>query len=271
MDKNIFGKSNNDFSMSTCVNTIKRLLWVLAGIILLTYLISLNMEIHFIALNAKWISNNFFFTISGGAFASLVIVLVCEIIKYFQLKKMAENTLFINLGNLYGQFLIIRSNCIRALNSQDIISDSIIEQTCENASKIADYINGIDYTPFCKKNKVKDIVIQYNSMKLIPIKIVIISFTFLKIAIQEDKKILLQQGRNANVTSCCPNTNKALNKVISQTSTILTYLDQIITQIDNELGNKYQWKNRKQAVNTYQDNYIGQTLENYLKEAVVVF
>ena len=257
--------------MSTCVNTIKRLLWVLGGILILTYLISLNMENHFIALNAKWISNNFLFAIAGGAFASLVIVLVCEIIKYHQLKQMAESALLINLGNLYGQFLIIRSNCKRALRSRDIIADTIIDQTCENASRIADCINGIDYTPFCNKNKVKNIVIQYNSSKLIPIKLGIVSFTFLKIAIQEDKKLLLQQGRNTNVTSDCLNTHRALNKVVSQTSTILTYLDQIITQIDNELGNKYQWQHRKQALNTYQDNYIGQTLEDYLKEDVVVF
>ena len=229
------------------------------------------MENHFVTLNVIWISNNFLFAIAGGAFASLVIVLVCEIIKYHQLKQMAECELLINLGNLYGQFLIIRSNCIRALKSHDIISDNLIEQTCENASKIADYINRIDYTPFCNKNKVKDIVIQYNSSKLIPIKLVIISFTFLKIAIQEDNKLLLQQKGNATVTSVCPNTNKALNKVISQTSTILTYLDQTISQIDHELGDKYKWQNRKQALNTYQDNYIGQTLEEYLREDVTVF
>lgn len=257
--------------MSTCVNTIKRLLWVLGGILILTYLISLNMENHFIALNAKWISNNFLFAIAGGAFASLVIVLVCEIIKYHQLKQMAEIALLINLGNLYGQFLIIISNCKRALKNSDTIADNIIEPTCENAARIADCINGIDYSPFCKKNKVKDILLQYNSEKLMLIKTVIISFTFLKIAIHEDKKFLLQQRENDIVTSNCPNTNKALNKVISQTSTILNYLDQIITQIDTELGNKYQWLNRKQELNTYQDNHIGQTLENYLKEDVVVF
>lgn len=242
--------------MSTCVNTIKRLLWVLAGILILTYLISLNMENHFITLNTMWISNNFLFAIVGGAFASLVIVLVCEIIKYHQLKQMAENSLLINSGNLYGQFLIIRSNCFRTLKSRDLISDNLIEQTCENASRIADCINGIDYTPFCNKNKIKDIVIQYNSTKLVSIKSILISFIFLKIAIHEDKKLLLQQRVNAIVTSVCPNTNKALNKVISQSSTILTYLDQTISQIDHELGDKYQWQNIKQALNTYQDNYI---------------
>ena len=34
--------------MNTSVNTIKKLLWVMVGILILTHLISLNMENHFI-------------------------------------------------------------------------------------------------------------------------------------------------------------------------------------------------------------------------------
>lgn len=66
--------------MSASVNTIKRLLWVLLGVFALTYIISLNIENHFVAVNTKWLSNVFLFAIVGGAFASLVIVLVCEYI-----------------------------------------------------------------------------------------------------------------------------------------------------------------------------------------------
>jgi hypothetical protein len=90
-------------------------------------------------------------------------------------------------------------------------------------------------------------------------------------AIWEDGKVLISQGKQNLVTSDCSNTNKVLNKVVSQSTTILTYLDQIITQIDNELGNKYQWQNKKQALNIYQNNYIGQQLDDYIKEDVIVF
>ena len=65
------------------------------------------MENHFVVADTKWLSNEFLFAIAGGAFASLVIVLVCEIIKYKQIKFATEATLFSNLANLYGQFLII--------------------------------------------------------------------------------------------------------------------------------------------------------------------
>lgn len=257
--------------MSSSVNTIKRLLWILLGVSILTYLISINMENHFVSVDSKWLSNDFLFAIAVGIFASLVIVLICEIIHYKQMKIAVENALLMYFGNLYGQFLIIRSTCHRALNSKEIVSDNLILPTCSNASMVADSIQGIDYTLFCKKNKANQIWGKFKSDKHLALKNVLISFAFLRIAIWEDGKMLLSQGFQNLVTSECPNTNKALNKIVSQSTTILTYLDQTISQMDNALRNRYNWQIVKQSLNTYQDNYIGQTLDDYLKEDVVVF
>lgn len=257
--------------MSTTVSTIKRLLLILLGVFGLTYIISLNMKNHFVVANIKWLSNDFLFAISGGAFASLVIVLVCEIIKYRQLKLATENVILANLGSLYGQFLTIRSICKRAINNTDNVSDNLIQPTCYNAMMVADSIQGIDYSLLCKDNKLKALLDQFKNDKYVPIKSVLINFAFLRIAIWEDGKVLLAQGKQNSVTSDCTNTNRALNKVISQSTTILTYLDQIVTQMDDEIGNRYQWNNVKRSLNTYQDNYIGQHLDDYLKEDVIVF
>lgn len=257
--------------MSTSVNTIKRLLWVLLGVFVLTYIISLNIENHFVVANTKWLSNEYLFGIAGGAFASLVVVLVCEIIKYRQLLFATEATLFSHLGNLYGQFLIIRSNCKRALNNHAHIADNLIQPTCNNAMMFADGINGIDYTPFCNKNKIKDVLLQYKVNKYQTMKSILFGFVNLQIAIHTDKIELLKQKNNSDVTSDGPNVNRTLKKVIEQTTSILTYLDQIISQIDNELGNRYHWQDVKQTLNTYQENFIEQTFQDYLKEDVVVF
>ena len=229
------------------------------------------MENHFIIANTKWLSNDFLFAISGGAFASLVIVLVCEIIKYRQLKFATEDAILVNLGSLYGQFLTIRSICKRTINNTDIVSDNLIQPTCNNAMIVADSIQGIDHSLLCKYNKLKILLDQFKNNKYLPVKSVLINFVFLRIAIWEDGKILLAQGKQNLVTSDCTNTNKTLNKVISQSTTILTYLDQIITQMDDEIGKRYQWNNIKRSLNTYQDNYIGQQLDDYLKEDVIVF
>lgn len=257
--------------MSVNVNTIKRLLSILIGVLILSYLVSLNRENSFFVLNTKWLSNEFLFAIAGGAFASLIVVLVCEVIKYRQLKFATEAALFSNLANLYGQFLIIRSNCKRIMNNHAFVADNLIQSTCNNAMMFADYINGTDYTLFYQKNKIKDILLQYKANKYQTMKSVLFGFINLQIAIQTDKIELIKQGVCNNVTSDCYYVNKTLNKVINQTTTILTYLDQVISQIDNELGNRYHWQNIKQSLNTYQDNFTEQDLDDYLKEDVIVF
>ena len=257
--------------MSISVKTIKLLLWILLGVFTLTYLISLNIENHFVVANLRWLSNDFLFAIAGGAFASLVVVLVCEIIKYRQLKLAAEGALFSYLGNLYGQFLIIRGNCKRTLDGHDLVPDNLIQSSCDSAMMLADHINGIDYTTFCGKNNVSSILLKFKTEKYLLLKNVISSFIYLRIAIREDSKMLLQQGKRDIVTSDCPNVKDALNKVIGQTSTILTYLDQIISQVDDGLDNRYNWHNLKKTLNTYQDNFETKTLADYINEDVVVF
>ena len=234
----------------------------------LTYVISLNMEIHFVSINSRWLSNEFPFAIVGGAFASLLVVLICEIIKYRQQKFIAENALFTYLSHLYGQFLIIQNNCKRALNSQDIIADNLIQSNY--AAMLVDNINGIDYTPLCS-NKVVEILNQFKKDKHMAFKSVITDFIFFRIAIGEDKISSMRLGNSENVRPDAPNVNKVLNKVICQTSTILLYLDQIISQIDDELGNRYNWQQLKKSMSDYQKSYVPQELEDYLKENIVVF
>ncbi|MBR4643698.1 MAG: hypothetical protein IKO73_00860 [Bacteroidaceae bacterium] len=257
--------------MTTSLKTIKQLIWVLLGVFILTYLISLNMENHYVVANVKWLSNNFLFAIAGGAFASLVVVLVCEIIKYRQLKFATEGALFSYMGNLYGQFLIISGNCKRTLNGHDLVPDNLIQSPCDNAMMLADYINGIDYITFCGKNNVSDVLSKFKTEKFLLLKNVISSFIYLRIAIREDSMMLLQQGKRDIVTSDCPHVKDALNKVIGQTSTILTYLDQIISQMDDGLDNRYNWHNLRKTLNTYQDNFETKTLADYMNEDFVVF
>ena len=257
--------------MSISVKTIKLLLWILLGVFTLTYLISLNVESHFVSANSKWLSNDFLFAIAGGAFASLAIVLVCEVIKYRQLKFATEGALFSYLGNLYGQFLIIRGNCKRTLNGHDLVPDNLIQSPCDSAMMMADHINGIDYTTFCGKNNVSSVLLKFKTEKYLLLKNVISSFIYLRIAIREDSMMLLQQGKRDIVTSDCLHVKDALNKVIGQTSIILTYLDQILSQMDEGLYNRYNWHNLRKTLNTYQDNIETKTLADYMNEDLVFF
>lgn len=244
--------------MSTCVNTIKWLFGALIITFIFTYVISLNMENHFYIYDSEWLSNDFLFAISGGAFASLLIVLICEIIKYRQLKFTAENALLKNLATLYGQFLIIKNDCKRALNSQEIVADKLIQSNY--AAMYVENINEIDYTPLCS-NKIVKILNQFKKDKYLAFRSVFADFVFFRIAIVKD----------GNVEFDTPNVNKVLNKIISQTSTILIYLDNIISQIDNELKNGYKWQQMGISLNSDIETFVPQDLADYLKKDIIVF
>ena len=58
--------------MSSSVKTIRLTVFLSALLLLLTYLVTVNIEIGLVSINSGWISNNFFLTVFGGAFGSTV-------------------------------------------------------------------------------------------------------------------------------------------------------------------------------------------------------
>ena len=63
---------------------------------LITWLITVNIETGFIKLGSIWISNNFLLTVVGGSFASMLVVLICEVQKYIYTKNQNEQSMFIS-------------------------------------------------------------------------------------------------------------------------------------------------------------------------------
>lgn len=257
--------------MSATVNTLKRLLLILFIVALATYVVSLNMENHFIICHVKWISNEFLFAIVCGIFASLFVVIVCEYIKYRQIKTSVENAIFMYHGNLYGQFLIIRGNCQRAINGNEVVADNLIQSTCDNAMALADSIWGLDYCVFQKNNKIENLLSIFRLEKHLLIKNVLAEFTFLRIAIRVDSKQLLLTGKRDIVTANCPKTNETLHRIVDQTEMIIAYLDQQLSQIDDIFGNRYNWNRIKKILNDYQSNYIEKSLDDYLHKRPMSF
>ena len=42
-------------------------------------------------------------------------------------------------------------------------------------------------------------------------------------------------------------------------------------QIDDVFGNRYNWNRIKRTLSDYQNNYIGQSLDDYLQKQLVIF
>ena len=179
-----------------------------------------------------------------------------------------ENAIFMYYGNLYGQFLIIRGNCQRALNGNEVVADNLIQYSCENAMMLTDTIASLDYCVFNKKNKVKNILSHFRIDNHLLIKNILTEFTFLRIAIREDSKRLVLQGKREIVTSDCPKVNETLNRIVDRSIAVLIYLDQQISQLNEEFKNRYNWDSVKNTLNDYQTNYSTLSLDDYLQKKI---
>ena len=138
--------------MSTNIKVI-RYTAVLSGILaILTYLISLNIAFEWFDWN--WFSNGFMLTIFGGAFASMLVVLICEIQKYLENKRLSEDVLYAHVGYVYAHLYVIETNLKRQLeNKKETVYKELIRNNLENLKQEIEIIRSIDYTRFSKKNK----------------------------------------------------------------------------------------------------------------------
>ena len=63
--------------MKLQIKTI-RFVYIMSFVLaIITYAVTLNVEVGYINLGSPWISNNFVLTVCGGAFASMLVVLAC--------------------------------------------------------------------------------------------------------------------------------------------------------------------------------------------------
>ncbi len=79
--------------------------------LILTYIVSVNIDSSFIAVNTVWLSNNFLITLFGGVFASMLVVGLCEVQNYLSAKSNAEQYIFFQGMYLYQALEQMRSHC----------------------------------------------------------------------------------------------------------------------------------------------------------------
>ena len=97
--------------MNTSIKVIKFTTKAAIVLAAITYLISLN--IAFGWFDIKWCSNNFLFTVFGGAFASTLVVLICELQKYQQCKRDTIDFAFNQIGSIYAWLKVMTYNLKR--------------------------------------------------------------------------------------------------------------------------------------------------------------
>lgn len=138
--------------MRTNLKTIKVTAWFSLLLVVVTYLISIKGV--FGESELKWLPDTFLLAVFGGTFASMLVVLICEIAKYIQNRESTETFLFSHLYFLYGQLYVIKKNIEFMSAKEDRVHKDALSQLIANSEAEMNAIFFTDYFPYRKNNAI---------------------------------------------------------------------------------------------------------------------
>lgn len=258
--------------MKTSVITIKYVILLSVVFLLLAYTISLNEENKYLILNTPWLSNDFVFAIAGGALASLLVILVCELQKYFLLKRQTEDAIYIQLFGLYEQITIIYYNTRRQLSEKVLpVPSNLIDGIANSGQLFLSNLSSVDYTTLGKHKVIIETLNQYKGKKGEEIRSFLQDCIFLPMAIKEDRIEILKQGVDKLSNSSSPKTNLTLKKINKNSAVILSFIEKSLYSIDKECSNRYHWNELKRNIIISEENFASADLETYLEHPIINF
>lgn len=259
--------------MSGNIKTIKFTAILSAIFALLTYTITLNMELSFFAANWPWLSNNFALTVCGGIFASTLVVMLCEVQKYLTNKANGENYLFYQAVYLYfALFLIQRTTKEYIEAPTEAVPENLLEDNVQKAHCQLNAIQGADYTTFSSKNEL--MVAQYNfCSKSIPkIKSFLLVDNYLKRAILTVQIANVEQfGMKKFITAADPLILQTLSIINKKSIALLEEVSNHLQLIDSSCHNRFAWKVQKEKIDEgYTSIFTAGNFEDFLKQGVIL-
>lgn len=255
--------------MSGNIKTIKFTAVLSAVFAILTYIITLNMEVAFFAPNWPWISNNFALTVCGGIFASTLVVMLCEVQKYLSNKSSCENYLFYQTMYLYLALFIIERITKEFIETPtEAVAENLLEDNVQRAQCQLNAIQSADYTTFSSKNGL--MVAQHNfCSKSIPnIRSFLSVDDYLKRAILTVQITNVEQfGMKKFITTADPLILQTLSIISKKSLVLLEEVSNHLQLIDSSCHNRFAWKVQKEKIDEgYTSIFTAGNFEDFLKQ-----
>ena len=251
--------------MGTSVKVIRFTASMCAIFAVLTYFVALNISYQWF--DIKWLSNSFLLTIFGGAFASMFVVLICEVQKYWQSKKEIESAIFFHLSFVYGQLYIIKYNLNKQLeNKNQQVYEHLIKGNLINVKQAINIINSLGYVTLSRKNKLFRKYEELCKWLTGDLNEFISEGTYLEMAINTDKINNLQAFQNSGIiTANSPYTGKVLTKLNQRVRPIIDIVSCYIESIDESCKHQFNWGLKKASIEKVTDIEFGD-LGTYIHE-----
>ena len=234
--------------MNTSIKVIKFTTKAAIVLAAITYLISLN--IAFGWFDIKWCSNNFLFTVFGGAFASTLVVLICELQKYQQCKRDTIDLAFNQIGSIYAWLKVMTYNLKKYQDDKNLeVNKEILVGNIASIKQEMDMFLNIDYTTYSSSD------ISYKKHKDLKEWVLLVftpfvsECTYFQLAVNTDQiDYLLKHKVEGKITYSSYNTGKVIDKLIRRITDMMLYLEEYLQFIDKYIKNETSWETRKIAI-----------------------
>ena len=238
--------------MRSNVKTIKLTSWLSLILVAITYLISIKGI--WGANELKWLPDTFLLAVFGGAFASMLVVLICEISKYYHNRESAETYLVSHLYYLYGQLQVMSKNIDFFIKQKDHIPKNALAQVVVNAEAEMNAVYFADYAPYKKNNAILAEKMDYNNKIFPVIQQFMQNCRLIEIAVITDEMIKIKKSMGTD-EGTGNNASLVLLKLSEQVREPLSLIDKTLTRIDQLCHGRYNWsKVRDDLIKGMPDN-----------------
>lgn len=235
-----------------------------------TYFITLNMENGFAALNTPWLSNNLALTVCGGAFASMLVVLVCEVQKYLLEKQNTENLIYTHTAYIFAQLYVMKS-CIQSCvtnQTQTVPGQLLAYPTGIIRNEIA-LVSNADYVTLKDNGLAKE---YQNLCQTVfqNIEKYVISTSNLDIAVKMDQINNLQfYGVERPITAQSYYTHQVLDILSRNLVSLPGEIDSFLCALDKACKNRYRWSTQRDAMMASYEETAPNGFEEFIKQGSV--
>ena len=122
--------------------------------LILTYIFSVYSKVDVVIVSEVWLPKDFFMAVSSGIFASLLVVVFCEIRRYFSLKSEIEKKLFCHNTTLFTALKVLKITIEDYIKHKEwVVPENILDKNIEIIQGEMSYLQTVGYITFTKSKK----------------------------------------------------------------------------------------------------------------------
>lgn len=232
-------------TVKNIINTIKFLFWACVVTLGLTYVISLFDK----WFNLEWLPNPFLLSISSGVFASLFVLFVMELKKYFEAKTSSINFIYYNCLSLYSDLWIQICHIDMLLEKQDEqVTNRLLEFRQPYIVQATHNLRAVDYKVLKKRKTLEQGISNFQNSQISQIDDYVRMCAYLPLSINKTQLNAATNGYlHYNATASDPLVATALQKIKAKASLIMDAINTLMDTIATS-NKSYNWENQKAII-----------------------